>query len=213
MATFLDKFFGSKQDSMSYNGDSGIVQQMQYKIDSEKERISLLYYEIGRSCFERHGKEENHEFQDCFNQINEIQNNIERMKDAMVVFNSNQICPVCGASNGANNVFCVRCGQSLNKVDNHGTMQESVRPVKTTPSVAAGTSPMSSMAPTSPMTETSRATHHDFYMPEEPMVQRMTTESPKEHKMEKRCKSCGELLEEGAIFCIQCGTRNDDVSC
>ena len=208
MATFMDKFFGPKQDPMSYNGDSGIVQQMQYKIDREKERISLLYYEIGRSCFERHGKEENHEFQDCFNQIHEIQNNIERMKDAMAVFNTNRICPTCGASNGPNNVFCVSCGQSLNEADHRGTMQEAPRPMATAPSMAV-TPTMPSMAPTSPMTEAPKATYHDFYMPEEPVAQRMTTENPRAYAVERRCKSCGEPLEEGAIFCIQCGTRND----
>lgn len=192
---FMDKFFTPKQEPTSYNGDAGIVQQMQYKIDREKERISLLYYEIGRSCFERHGKEEGHEFQDYFAQINEIQNNIERMKDAMAVFNTNKVCPVCGTNNETNNAFCVGCGRPLNGGDSRRMRQEPTSPMTSAPSMAAPTTP-----PTPP---------NDFFMPTEPMVQRTVTESPREYTVEKRCKSCGELLEEGAIFCIYCGTRND----
>ena len=85
-------------------------------IDSCKEKIELVYMEIGERYYNTEGEVSKEEFSDLFTEIENNQKQIEELENKIKSLKQVMTCKVCGAELSKDAKFCRYCGSKVKDI-------------------------------------------------------------------------------------------------
>lgn len=91
------------------------ITKIQVDIRSKEETVRKQFIEIGKQYYELHKDDEEPLFEEI-TLIREALEKIEELKNEVAQRKGKQICPVCGAANEADALYCNKCGAKCGAV-------------------------------------------------------------------------------------------------
>ena len=87
-----------------------------------KAELSKKYRMLGKVCYEanRTGKNYDKSIKQLQDQINELNNQLTRIKETLAAAEKKIKCSACGTINAKGSVFCSKCGAKLSAVSDSG---------------------------------------------------------------------------------------------
>lgn|SRR5690554_2949681 len=113
---FLENF-GKKASDFAHaaakkSGEIVEVTKMTVNITSEEDKIKKLYTGIGQNIYEEYCKNPNQypEFSEQFKEIDNHNENIEKLKARILDAKNLRVCQSCGDEISRDTAFCSKCG-------------------------------------------------------------------------------------------------------
>lgn len=192
------------QGAMTKTRDLADSARTSAAISDEERKINSYYSQLGRLYYAKCADSADGEFLNIVNMIKDSNRRIEELRAENRARKGLVKCPKCGAENTVDSVFCCACG---NRMEFQAT----------TPS--GGTENVSSEEVTGQSAEivpdeetghieadVSTEEHSDNEPAADETIQEVAAEA-NEVPVQRVCSSCGAPLNEGAVFCGSCGTR------
>lgn len=155
-------------------------------ISDEERKINSYYSTLGRLYYSKYADSAEDEFLNIVNMIKDSNRRIEEFRAENRARKGLVKCPGCGAENTAGSVFCCTCGSRIIAVADNA---------------AGPVEPEQSYEAAVPDAETPEP---DMAVGEQPGS---GAESTDDKGRQRVCGFCGATLEENAVFCSNCGTR------
>lgn len=175
------------------------------QIKANEKMVEKLIYQVGLICFQNHGNEGGTDYDDLFQEIFRLKAENESMEKEIHMMTAEKVCPTCGAKNALNVNFCIQCGTNLKNVE------QAMRPDMgtTTGKVCAKCGSVNEEGAMFCVECGSK-----LESVEQPIEESDNVDYGEEAEQTEtfevsgnRCTNCGSVNEEGAMFCVECGSK------
>lgn len=190
------------QGAMTKTRDLAYSARTSAAISDEERKINSYYSQLGRLYYAKCAGSADGEFLNIVNMIKDSNRRIEELRAENRARKGLVKCPQCGAENAVDSLFCCACGNRMEfhaatpsggaeNVSDEEVAGQDIVPDEETGRTGSGVS-----------TEEQADNEHaaDGTAAE---VSAQESEVPEQ----RVCSSCGAPLDEGAVFCGSCGTR------
>lgn len=180
------------------------ITRLNSMVTEEENRIREIYLKIGQTYVALHGRDNEAGFADLLNVFRASQLKIEQYKQEIMDIRGVQKCEKCGAEVAAGAAFCMTCGAQIPKIQpnlavNAGkickkcgaTVGQNARFCTSCGTPYVGETPVNPV----PEVTSQQQVNPNLVVKEQPQV----------NVTKKVCTNCGAELQEGVVFCIQCG--------
>lgn len=88
--------------------------KLKYAVRELEEKMRACYATIGEAVYESfRNSEEPGDFSEMFGRLDALREEAEEMKERLSSVSGCVVCPECGATAGAEDVFCSKCGARM----------------------------------------------------------------------------------------------------
>ncbi len=199
---FFDKISDLGQGAMTKTRDLADSARTSAAISDEERKINSYYSQLGRLYYAKCAGSADGEFLNIVNMIKDSNRRIEELRAENRARKGLVKCPQCGAENAVDSLFCCACGNRMEfhaatpsggaeNVSDEEVAGQDIVPDEETGRTGSGVS-----------TEEQADNEHAA---DETAAEVSAQES--EVPEQRVCSSCGAPLDEGAVFCGSCGTR------
>lgn len=178
------------QGAMTKTRDLADSARTSAAISDEERKINSYYSQLGRLYYAKCAGSADGEFLNIVNMIKDSNRRIEELRAENRARKGLVKCPQCGAENAVDSLFCCACG---NRMEFHAA----------TPSGGAENVSGEKAAGQDIVSDEKQP---DNEPAADETIQEVAAEA-NEVPVQRVCSSCGAPLNEGAVFCGSCGTR------
>jgi uncharacterized coiled-coil DUF342 family protein len=116
------KVTGTAKVAATRANDIVEVTKLNLSISAEEDKIKKLYAELGKAVYETYnaGEEVGDAFKFYCKKIDEIEKNIEEMKQKILEMRKLKMCPSCSIELEADMAYCPKCGTKQQETKSYG---------------------------------------------------------------------------------------------
>lgn len=184
-------------------------------INENKSKIEEAYSEIGKKVYEEKKISETLMgfINEKIEEIDQMLKSNEELKKEILMLNNKKICPNCGTEVEINATFCPQCGKEQEKIEVEQFVPKGKRKCSGCSEIIDDKNEFCPKCGTKKEVvieeNTEEAVVEEIVeVKEEKKTKEKKTTEKKEEK--RKCSKCGEILEDGDVFCANCGTKNEN---
>ena len=180
---------------------------------TKEKEIEKVIYQVGMAYYSNCKDECEMKFPELVSQIQKLQEEIAANKEMIEKLSIEEVCPKCGKKLSPGAKFCIYCGSSMDEVKStvklSGQMCSACgNPIEEGAAFCThcGT-PIQQKEESVIAEENIEAVMNEEVEPE--VYEQSVAESMKEIET-KKCPNCGADIEDGDIFCMNCGAAIEE---
>lgn len=180
---------------------------------TKEKEIEKVIYQVGTAYYSNCKDECEMKFPELVSQIQKLQEEIAANKEMIEKLSIEEVCPKCGKKLSPGAKFCIYCGSSMDEVKStvklSGQMCSACgNPIEEGAAFCThcGT-PIQQKEESVIAEENIEAVMNEEVEPE--VYEQIVAESMKEIET-KKCPNCGADIEDGDIFCMNCGAAIEE---